>query len=375
MDKGLTSIAKSLFGPDSAAGKMVAQAAPLVGAAFTAVTALFSMGIQKMVTAINTKISDINNQAALGQITLNEQIQELQQEKQDAIAQLGGSKKKGASAELDKILKSLNQEIAQLQKQQHDIITNFEQMVKAASLGSSVFSDWYKSWVAINAEAKKYVDAGGSAVIAAQYLNQQLSAQRLQLQDQLASGDQTAIADALSLNQLTLQRVQMLKDEAATEFGLINADSQERRTSNAVKVGVELQKQRAIFAQQITDLNNQISLEQQKVAVEGKIFDINKSVAQLQLDSNALTLASLNEQLAKYKDMQKILADTQGLVFGPKNIPGAAGVTLPIPGEPSVNGPTVGTINITVNGSVTDANATTLASEMARQIRSGTSGF
>lgn len=358
------------------------SAIPVVGAfvkpfgqVLSAVSGLFAKNIQNIVQDINTRIADINQKAQTGKITLAEQIKELQAEKQSAIDQLGGSKKKGAKGELDSILKSLNAEIDQLQKQQLQIITNFNQIVKAASLGTSVYSDWYNQWVQINAQAKQYVDAGGSAVIAAQFLNQQLAAQRLQLQDQLAQGDQTAIADALQLNTLIQQRTQALKDEAATEFGLLNADSQERRVSNAVQVGTELQKQRGLFAQQLSDLNNQISLEQQKVAVEGQIFDINKSIAQLQIDSNALTIRSLNEQLAKYKDMQKIIAATNGLVFGPGSIPTAAGATLPIPGEPTVNGPVVGTVNITVQGSVNEGNATTLAMEMARQIRSGASGF
>lgn len=357
------------------AGKLVPIIGPMIGTMFSTITQLFSMGIQKMVDDINNKISKINEQAQLGQITLQQQIQELQQEKQDAINQLGGSKKKGASAELDKILKSLNQEIAQLQKQQHDIITNFNQMVAAMSLGTTVMSQWYQTWTQINQQVKQYVDAGGSLATAAQFLNMQLQQQRQQLQDQLNQGDQTAIQDAIQLNDLTRQRLQMLQTEAQTEFGIINANSIERRESSAVVAGAQLALARSQFSVQLESINNQISLTQQKVTLESKIFDINKSLADLQAASNALTLHSLNEQLAKYQDMQTLLKATAGLIFTPANIPTSATATLGIPGEPTVAGPVIGTVNIGVNGPVTAANAQTLASEIAYKLRSGQTTF
>jgi hypothetical protein len=385
-DEGLGSLIGKV---SESVGKMVPVIGPLIGGMFSAISSLFSAGIQQMVQNINDKIAAINEQAKIGQITLSQQITELQQEKQDAINQLGGSKKKGASSELKKILTSLNDEIAQLQKQQHDIITNFNQIVAAASLGTPVFQQWYQTWDQINRQVKQYIDAGGSLTTAAQFLTQQLQQQRQSLQDQLNQADQTAIGDAIQLNNLLLQRVQMMKQEAETEFGLINGDSAERRTSNAVKLGTELTKQRAQYAQQLTDLNNQISLEQQKVDAESKIFDINKSIADLQKASNALTIASLDEQLAKYQDMAKILASTASLQFAASSLNPYTGATatLPIPGEPNVNGsyPTVGQpkggpvrpVNITINhtGPISEAGAASLGQEIDRNIRSGRTTF
>jgi hypothetical protein len=359
------------------------SAIPVVGAfvkpfgqVLSAVSSLFSANIQRIVNDINTKVADINQQASLGNLALKDQITELQQEKQDAISQLGGSKKKGAKSQLDAILKSLNVEIAQLQKQQTEIITNFNQMVAAASLGSSVMTDWYTTWTQINQQVKQYVDAGGSLSTAAQFLNQQLQQQQQKLQDSLNSGNQTAIGDAIQLNTLIAQRVQMIKDEAATEFGLINSDSMERRTSNAVKLGTELSKQRAQYALQLQDTNNQIDLENMKVDAEGKIFSINKSIAELQADSNRLTLAALNEQLQKYKDMQTLLANTNGFTYRPGNVPTGVHDVNGIPGEPSV----AGTINfnggITITGSGNPSqDANTLMNEIRRNIRAGRSGF
>jgi hypothetical protein len=357
------------------------SAIPVVGAfvkpfgqILSSVSSLFSANIQRILNDVKEKIADINTQASLGNITLSEQIKELQREKQSAISQLGGSKKKGAKKELDDLLKTLNNEIAQLQKQQREIITNFNQMVAAASLGSSVMTDWYTTWTQINQQVKQYVDAGGDLNTAAKFLNQQLQQQQQKLQDQLNSGNQTAIGDAIQLNTLIAQRLQMVKDEAATEFGIINADSLERRTSNAVKLGSELSKQRAQYALQLADINNQVSLTQMKVDAEGKIFNINKDLAHLQADSNALTLISLNEQLAKYQDMQKLLLATRGLIFGPGNIPTGARDIFGIPGEPTVAGPI--TVNVSVNGNNPNGvSARELAQEILAGIRAGRSRY
>jgi hypothetical protein len=367
-------VAGGLMAAGEEAASMIPVVGPLISDAMKIVTSLFAKSIQNMVNDINAQIQAINQQAQLKQIGIAQQIKELQAEEQSAIQQLGGKKK--ASDQLKAILKQLDAEIAQLQFQAQQTILQFNNLVSAGSLGNmtGIMSSWAATWEQINQQVEQYVQAGGSMATAAEYMNQQLTIQRQQLQDQMNQGNQTAISDALQLNTLEQQKVQMMKDEAATEFGLLNSDSVERRTANAVKVGTELTKQRAQFAQQITDLNNQISLGQQKVAIEGKVFDINKSIAQLQKDSNALTLASLNEQLLKYQDMAKLLASTSGLNYSPSSINpqwGLGGTQAPIPGEPSVAGPVInGGINVYVSGSVTADNAASLGDEIARSIRS-----
>lgn len=375
VQKGASALGDAAGGVIGAASSALGAAVPFIGPAigmmFSVITSLFSSGIQKMVDAINKQISDIKNSAAAGQIGLGQEITELQQAKQTAISELGGSKKKGAQQQLDSILESLNAQIAQLQFQQHQIIQNFENMTKAGSLDtlSQTFSQWYQTWDNINQQVKTYVDAGGSIATANEYLNQQLAIQRQALQDQLNQGDQTALQDAVQLNQLLTQRVQLMKTEAETEFGIVNSDSVERRTSMAVAAGNQLNNQRYQFQQQLLQMNEQVTLDQQRLAVEGKIFDVTGNLQQLWAKLNTDNITALNEQLAKYKDMQAILAATNGLVFsGPiSNVPTA---NLPIPGEPTIAGPI--TVNVIVGGQgITPGNASSIGNEIARGIRSG----
>jgi hypothetical protein len=379
-DKNVESGLGSIAGMASKSlGNMVPVIGPMIGQMFGMVTGLFQAGIETMVTNINNQVQAINLAAQTKQIGIAQQIAELKAEEMSAIQALGGKKK--AATQLKSILQSLNTEIANLQFQAQQTIQQFNDMVSAGSLGNmtGIMASWATSWEQINQQVEAYVQAGGSIATAAEYMNQQLKQQRQQLQDQLNQGNQTAISDALQLNKLEQQKVDMMKQEAATEFGMLNSDSIERRTASAVTTGIALTVQRNAFAQQLLDLNNQITLGQEKIAIESKVFDLNQSIASLQANSNALTIASLNQQLLKYQDMQALVKATNGMVFSAASInPGAGlnGTQAPIPGEPGVAGAVIqGGVNITVNGSISETGAVTLASEIASNIRSGRTTF
>jgi hypothetical protein len=369
----------SIGGALSQIGSEMPMIGPAIGAIMSTVTNLFSQSIQNMVTDIQQQVAAINEQAATKQIGILQQITELKQEEQSAISSLGGKKK--AKSELNSILTSLNDQIAQLQMQAQQTIQQFNDMVSASNTGNAagnaVAQQWLQTWQGINQQVEAYIQAGGSTVVAAQYMNQQMQAQQQALTNQLNQGNQTAIADALQLNQLEQQKVDMMKQEAATEFGMLNSDSIERRTASAVSTGVALTNQRNSFALQMQTMNQQIALEQGRVTAESQVFDLNQSIAALQNEQNALNIAALQQQLESYKEMQAIITATSGMTFTPGSInPGAGlnGTQAPIPGMPGVTGQTV-TNNITVNGNVTAENAATLGSEIASNIRSGRTTF
>jgi hypothetical protein len=376
---GAQSLGDSLGGSAGSALSAISNEMPMIGPAISSVmsvvTNLFSTSIQNMVNDINQQVSAINEQAQTKQIGIQQQIAELQAEEQSAISQLGGKKK--AQSQLNSILQSLNTQIENLKFQAAQTVQQFNDMATAGGLGNmtGVMASWAATWQQINQQVEQYIQAGGSMSTAAEYMNQQLQQQRQTLQDQVNQGDATAINDAIQLNNLLTQRVQMMKQEAATEFGLENGDSLERNTASAVQIGTQLTQQRQQYALQLQQTNSQIALDTGRVAAESKIFSIATNLAALQAQSNALNLYSLNEQLQKMQDMQTLLNSTNGLTFTPGSINpgnGLNGTQAPIPGEPSVAGP----INfaagaIVINGDVTEANATTLASQIASNLRSG----
>ena len=357
----------------------------LIGGAVSMISQFFSTSIQNMVTDLQDQIQAIGLQASTKQIGIQQQIAELKQAEQTAQAELGGKKK--AASQLQSIMQSLNSQIVTLEYQAAQTVQTFNDLVQAANTGTAagnaVATQWLNTWTQVNQQVEAYIQAGGSAVVAAAYLNQQLQTQQTQLQTQLNSGNQTAISDALQLNQLEQQKVEMMQKEAQTEFGLLNSDSLERNVASAVATGQQLTQQREAYAEQITQLNYQLTTEQLKVAAETQIFNLATSTAALQAQSNALTLFSLQQQLNAYKEIQAILSATSGLSFAPGQGAGAPGAGLngnqaSIPGLPGVTGTStvsIGTINVNTNGPVTATNAQSLGAAIAQNIASGRTNF
>jgi hypothetical protein len=224
----------------------------------------------------------------------------------------------------------------------------------------------YTTWQAINKQVKDYIGAGGDAAAAQQFMSLSLKKLQLDAATALHTGDQTAIQDALTLNGLLQQRLDLEKNYRISRFQAINGDALERRASNAVTVGTQLNTQDTAYQLQITALNNQIALTQGKVDLEREIYTIAQDTATLNANSNALALQDLQLQVNKLKDYKSIMEG----IYQQQNGSYALGSQLA-----SLVGAQVGTINVIVNTQGGDANGSDIASEiqsvLSRQGRYG----
>lgn len=267
---------------------------------------LFTKAAQKIGEEIKKAISDTMTQFQNGQATLKDTIAKLEQERNDAITRLSG--KKGGKDQLNQILPQLDQDIASLKKQQQDLISGFEQQLQVLNLHSDTLGQFLATWQQINKQVKDYLDAGGDVAKATQFLNDQLQQLKENAQNNLAQGEQQAIQDALQLNGLIQQRVDLIKQEAAAEFDIMNKDAVEKRVSPAIAVATALQQQRGQFQTQLDSLTQQIDLTSQKVAKEKEVFQIASDTAALQKQAAELELQQLDQELSKYRDMQQLVA-------------------------------------------------------------------
>jgi hypothetical protein len=311
------------FGP---AGALIGGIMQGIGSVFSIIGGFFTAAARHIAEEIKKEFSKTVDELHAGTINLNQAIQQIEQERIDAINKLSG--KKGGKDQLNQILPELDKELASLKQQQKDIFDSFEQQLNALSLHSNALSSFLQTWQQINKQVKDYLDAGGNAAKAAQYLSLQLEKQRQDAQQQLTDGQQQAVQDAINLNNLLKQRVDLIKQEAQSEFNLINGDAMERRESHAVVVGKQINQQREQFKQQIDDLNTQISLTSQKVSAEKQIFDIANTISGLHRQDEALQLAALQKQIANYKDLQKIIAGIQQNPDGSFSLGQGFGVTI-----------------------------------------------
>ena len=339
-----------------------------LGDAFSFIGDMFVAQAKKIADNINKAVTAIEQQASVGAITLGQEIQQLQQQRQDAITQLSGQK--GGKDQLNQLLPQLDQEIAQLQQQAAETMKSFQDSVTVLSAGGTELQNWTKTWMDINKEVQDYLAAGGDIATANKFLNDQLAAQTQDVLDNLNSGEQQAIQDALSLNQLLQQRIDLVKQEQETEFGITTQNAIEKRTSTGVQVASQLSQQQQNYNEQLEDLNNQINLAQQKVALESQVFNIASDTATLQQESNALTIASLKEQLSTYQQMQQIIQSTAGLSFTGSqfnpSIPGTGNT-----GATAVSG-VLAPLNITVNvnAGTQDVNSQQFATYVGNAIQS-----
>jgi hypothetical protein len=334
-----------------------------LGAAFSFIGDMFVAQAKKIADSINKNIDAINKSYSLGQTTLSQTIADLQKQRDSAVAQLSGVK--GGKDQLNKLLPEIDDEMAQLQKQADDLKKSFEDQLSVLQSGGTVLQNWTKSWMDINQQVKDYLDAGGDLSKANQFLNDELAEQSKSLIDSMAQGEQQAIQDALSLNDLIKQRIELQKEEAAAEFGITNYNAIERRTSVGVQVASQLSQQKSQYADQLQSLNDQINLTQQKVTLESQVFSIASDTASLQAQSDALSLASLQDQLEQYKEMQQIIQNIAGLQFG-----GAfnSGYTPGLSGSGASASPIVLTVNVDAGGQ--DVNSKQFASYLADAITS-----
>lgn len=345
----------------------------LIGGLFTAQAQHIADDIKKNV---DKTLKDINN----GTDTAAVGLAALEQQRQDAVSRLSGVK--GGKSQLDKILPGIDDAIAQLKKQIADVKQNFEDALAVLQNSSNsdggVMAKWLQDWQAINKQVKDYLDAVGSAgnANAQAFLNLQLANERAGLQTQYNQGEQQAISDALSLNDLLTQRNNLEISYAQTKFGLLSADDVERRGTGAILAGQQLAKAALDQSTQLNTLDYQIAQTTQKLSIEKTVFSIASDTATLQSESLALQLTDLATLKQQYLDIQSILANTANLIAGPNGaffgtplLPGVA----PIPGFGGTNAPPI-TINIS---GVQDGKqfATDLYNELNNRYQTGQYAF
>lgn len=347
------------------AGNIVSSFNPLAGAVvgaiggiFSTIGGLFKKAAQDLAKHLKEEFDGILNAYNLGQASLFDTIHKLQQERNKAIQEL--SHKKGGKDELKKLLPQFDDEIAQLKRQQKDVKEAFETnlTILQSGHGSDVLQQWLSDWQGINKQVKDYIDAVGPTgyVAAGQFLTLTLQQKRKELQDQMTEAEQSAVQDALQLNDLLKQRNDLETNYKNTVFELETADSLARRTAGAVTRGREIQAATKQYNDERDALDYQIKSLTQRVDIERQVFNLSADTAKLRSQALDLELQKVMTQKQQWIDILNLIKQTASLVVGPNGqflgtplltglgpIPGF-GATNPVAAPKPIN---VG--NITIN--------------------------
>jgi hypothetical protein len=308
-----------------------------VGSVLGMVGSLFTAAAKKIAEDAKKKFQETIDALHAGNATLIQTINSLEEQRMQTIMKLSG--KKGGQDQLDQLLPDFDKQIASLKRQADDIITAFNTMLRGLNLHSDTLMQITQQWEAINKQVKDYIGAGGDALKAEEYLSLQLEKMQLSAKNELNSAEETAIQDAMQLNDLLKQRNRLEEDYNKKVFDLQNADAIERRQSGAATRASQIAQAKQDFEAQRGALDSQITLTSKKVELEREVFNIAGDTATLQQRSNELTLASLVQQISKWKDLKSIV---ESISVGANGLFTAASV----PFFPSLS---IGSISITVS--------------------------
>jgi hypothetical protein len=303
----LSSIGSALPGIGAAVG-VVGGVVSMIGNMFAAQAKHIADDVQKKFDSIMQNYQ--NNTASF-----TETMAALQQEQSTAIAQLSGTK--GGQGYLSEILLQVQQTEAALRAQVVQAQNNFEIQTSTIMQSTEVGKQWMQTWASIEQQVKDYLyKNGGNAALATEFQNAELADQARKIQDQYNQGLQQAVQDNYTLNGLMMSRQQIQLSILQLENQM--SDSIERRQAPALGLAAQQTKlQLEQLKQQLSDTNNQINIEQQKVSAENSMFGLTTDINALHKEDAALQMSALNEQLANYKEMYRIIQSIHGLQADP----------------------------------------------------------
>jgi len=340
-----------------------------VGSIMSTIGSLFTAAAKAISDDIQKQVKDTMLAYSTKQADLVDTIAALQQEESSAISRLSGAK--GGQDQLDKILPGIEQQIASLSQQATQTIADFGTMTNDLSLQNDTLSQVNKEWEQINQQVADYLSAGGNIATAQQALNATLQQMQTQSQNALNQANDTAVQDAINLNGLLEQRLQLTMQYNQQVFAVVNQGSIQRK-AGAVTQGMQLEQLAAQYAQQMTTLNSQIDLAQQKVTLESKVFDIATNINDLHAQDAKLQVDALNQQILQWKALQEIVADISKTASGGFTV--TPGLFNPLPSTINVELKLAGyTLTATgvvqPNGSVTTPSGPSLDDQLQQNLR------
>lgn len=311
--------------------KNVVKNIPIIGAVVGAVgaivgifTAKANAQAEKIANTIKNTVKVVVQDVAEGAITIKAGLEQLQNQTQNAISQLGNSK--AGKKQLPGVLDAINQEVVQLQQKAKQTILDFEKQFQVSQLPQGV-QDVASQIQDLNSQIKSYIDAGGDAATATQYLNTQLNTIKVTIGSDLLNAEKDTINQMKQEIDLQRQRVQATSDANNQIAQILNQGVDSRSNSVAQSKAEQIRQVR------ITEQQNLLQLDQQKAELDAQIGDkaqiFGLTANQAQLEAQLL---AITQQLGQ-ADQQRLVALQQMQQFLPQQVgPGQTQVNLPAPG-------------------------------------------
>jgi chromosome segregation ATPase len=240
--------------------------------------------------------------------TLVQGLQTLQGQRQQAIQQLS-AKGNAGNQQLAQLLPQIDQQIEQIKGQAQQVQTAFAEAFQTSQLPQAIqsYGDQIQQ---LNKQVKDYVNAGGSAATATQFLVNQLNAMKVAIGNSLLQSEQQAIQLLQQEIQLQIQKGQVIQQEAQQEADILNQGVQSRQRSTAQTQAQQILALRQQRDQQLTGINEQIAQTRAQLGNQQEIFGLSlnqNSLLQAQLAVQRQITAQTDQQIINLEKLQAYL--------------------------------------------------------------------
>jgi len=287
------------------AGEITRAAGGILSTIGRLFSGLFTKAAREIASRIRTSVSETLNAFRSGSAALGATIQQLEQQRAEAIRKLSG--KKGGRKELDRLLPQIDQALAGLREQQQAIFAQFESRLDLLRTGSA-FREVAAGVRDAVAQYREYVAAGGDLARANEFLSRTLEELRGNAAVELEAGERQAIEDALELNRLLHERQAFLDDIAAQEQRIRGRGVLERQRTVAQDKSIELEALRKKKEERLAEFDFDIRLLEHKLAGESQIFDLARERTALETRLLELKAREFDRELAQLAALRDVVA-------------------------------------------------------------------
>lgn len=274
-----------------------------VGAAFGGIIGAISghknAQVMRQIQALTNEFNQVVQKLNDGVVGLNQAIQQAQAIAQQISRQGTGKKGSGASAK-QQALQQAEQTLQQLQEKQQQVLKNMQDQLDNLRVPTG-YQEWLGSLEQILTQYKQFAEAAQNTQELAQaqeYLTRALQQYAITEGQQVQSAEIEAIQNGLTLNNLYLQRQQLMEQFGQQEQQILSGGVLVREASSSATKAAELQKAQIQFNQQMDQLNLQIATSQYKYETEQKIYGLATDRVGLETQLLQLQFSQIDQQNA-----------------------------------------------------------------------------
>lgn len=295
-----------------------------IGLAVGAALAIFGVISQKIkaktaeiAQQISASFQTIVDQYNAGNTTLLATIQQTEAARAAAISQLSG--KKGGQDQLATLLPQFDQEIAQLQAAQKQVLDTFNKLAVSLSFPDTL-QGTIKSLQDLNDQVQQFIDAGGNAATAAQVFAASVNQIKGSTADNLLQSEQSIISAMLQENDLITQRANLIKSTQDQIDAVLYQGVLSRSQSEAQTKAQQIQTIQDNANQQLQSLDDQKNALDAQIAGQAQLFGLTNDVTTLKQTQLNIEKQISAEQAVQVAAEQKLLQQLQALPAGATSV-------------------------------------------------------